>query len=105
MAGIACFESIGSFFNGRLTRASGTRIRRSTGGFGNFFWQGSRFAATLAVEHHPVSTIAQTIKGCRAHELVGEGRPPFGEIKVAGEDGACAFISLGDQVMEVFVLR
>ena len=48
--------------------------------------------------------MSQAIKRCGAEHLVGRERiPPFRKIKIAGQDGGCAFVPFGDQIVEVFI--
>ena len=46
----------------------------------------------------------QPIKGGSAEQFVGEGRTPFIEVQIAGDDGGGALITLGDEFMEILVL-
>ncbi len=45
------------------------------------------------------------VEGGGAEQSVGEGVAPLGEVEVGGDDGGAAFVALGDEVMEVLVLR
>lgn len=48
--------------------------------------------------------MTQTIEcGSAKHFVGGECVSPFTEVQVAGQDGGTVFVSLSDQVMEVFV--
>lgn len=57
------------------------------------------------VQHHPVGAVAQPVQRGGTDQLVRrEGRSPFVEVQVRGQDRRRALIALGDQVMEVLVL-
>jgi len=49
--------------------------------------------------------VSETVDGGGAKQPVGESLAPFGKIEVAGDDGGVSFVTLRDEVMEVFVLR
>ena len=45
------------------------------------------------------------VEGRGAEQPVGEGVAPLGEVEVGGDDGGALFVALGDEVVEVLVLR
>ena len=49
--------------------------------------------------------MTQTVEGGGAEQSVGAGIAPLGEIQVAGHDGGRLLVALGDEVVEVLVLR
>ena len=50
--------------------------------------------------------MAEPVDGDRgAEQSVGEGVAPLGEVEVGGDYGSGAFVALGNEVVEVLVLR
>lgn len=67
--------------------------------------QRSRGAVTFALEGESVGAVPESVEGGGAEQPIGEGIAPFGEVEIAGDDGGGLFVALGDEVMEIFVLR
>ena len=59
----------------------------------------------LAVENDPVGVVAQAVDGCSSEQAIGKCLTPLGEIEIAGDQGSRAFISFGDQIVKIFILR
>ena len=49
--------------------------------------------------------MSEPVEGRGAEQSVGEGVAPLGEVEVGGDDGGALFVSLGDEVVEILVLR
>ena len=49
--------------------------------------------------------MTEPVEGSATEQSVGEGVAPLGEVEVGGDDGGAAFVALGDEVVEVLVLR
>ena len=49
--------------------------------------------------------MSESVEGGGAEQSVGEGIAPLGEVEVGGDDGGALFVALGDEVVEVLVLR
>ena len=52
-----------------------------------------------------VGAVAEPVEGRGAEQSVGEGVAPLGEVEVGGDYGSGAFVALGNEVVEVLVLR
>lgn len=52
----------------------------------------------------PDLPLTQAIDGGRGEQAVaGEGLIPLGEVEIAGDDGGSLLVTLGDQVVQIFV--
>ena len=49
--------------------------------------------------------MSESVEGGASEESVGEGRAPFVQCEIACDDRGRGLVSLGDQFVEVFVLR
>ena len=49
--------------------------------------------------------MSEPVEGGGAEQPVGEGVAPLAEVEVGGDDGGALFVALGDEVVEVLVLR
>lgn len=59
----------------------------------------------LALEHHAVGTVAQRVEGRSAEQSIGKSLAPLVEVEVADHHGGGALVALGDQIVEILVLR
>jgi hypothetical protein len=48
--------------------------------------------------------MAEPVEGRGTQEAIGEGLSPLREVEGAGDDGSPPFITIGDEVVEVFIL-
>ena len=62
-------------------------------------------AVALALQGQSVGAVSEPVEGGGAKQSVGEGVAPLGEVEVGGDDGGALFVSFGDEVVEVLVLR
>ena len=62
-------------------------------------------AIALVLQGEGVGAVSEPVEGGRAEQPIGEGVAPLGEVEVGGDDGGAAFLALGDEVVEVLVLR
>lgn len=61
-------------------------------------------AAGLALEFDAVGVVPESIDGGGSQQaIVGESLVPLTEIQVAGHDGRDAFVTFGDQIVQVFI--
>ena len=49
--------------------------------------------------------MSEPVEGSGAEQSVGEGVAPLREVEVRGDDGGALFVALGNEVVEVLVLR
>ena len=62
-------------------------------------------AIALALQSQAIGTVSEPVEGSGAEQSVGEGVAPLREVEVRGDDGGALFVALGNEVVEVLVLR
>ena len=62
-------------------------------------------AIALTLQSEAVGAVSEPVEGSGTEQSVGEGVAPLGEVEVGGDDGGATFVALGDEVVEVLVLR
>ena len=62
-------------------------------------------AETFAVKDDLVSPMPEPIDGGGSQEFVWEGLAPLVQIQIAGNDGRAPLVSLGNNVVKIFILR
>ena len=48
--------------------------------------------------------MSEPVDGGSAEQPVGEGLVPLGEVKIAGDQGGGAFMTLGNQIVQILIL-
>ena len=49
--------------------------------------------------------MSEPVEGSGAEQSVGEGVAPLREVEVRGENGSALFVALGNEVVEILVVK
>ena len=60
-------------------------------------------AVAFPIQSQPIGPVPEPVECGRPEQFVGEGVAPLGKIQVGSDEGGDAFVSLGDEVVEVLV--